>query len=63
MGEAAVDGDEARAHQISYAEGNFINPMAITFYELEERLWFYDTKSFESWAWTNANTHGAIIDP
>lgn len=63
LGEAAVDGDEARAHQISYAEGNFINPMAITFYELEERLWFYDTKSFESWAWTNANTHGAIIDP
>ena len=60
LGEAAVDGDEARAHQISYAEGNFLWPWARSTYELEERFWT-GAGSFESWAWTNANDYGQDI--
>jgi hypothetical protein len=60
LGEAAVDEGEARAHQISYAEGDFLWPWAQSTYELEERYWA-GTGSFESWAWTNANDYGQDI--
>lgn len=62
FGEATVDGDEARAHQRSYAEGDFIWPWARSTYKLEERIWA-GAYSSESWAWTNENTHDAVIDP
>jgi hypothetical protein len=60
LGEAEVDGDEARAHQISYAEGDFLWPWAQSTYGLEERFWT-GAGSFESWAWTNANDYGQDI--
>jgi hypothetical protein len=60
LGEAEVDESEARAHQISYAEGDFIWPWAQSTGDLDERLWS-GTKSFESWAWTNANDYDQDI--
>jgi len=60
LGEAAVNAGEARAHQISYAEGDLIWPWAESTYELEEKLWA-GTRSFESWAWTNANDYDQDI--
>jgi len=59
-GEASVDDSEARAHQRSYAEGNFIWPWAYSTGTFEERFWF-GTKSFESWAWTTDTDDDAII--
>jgi hypothetical protein len=59
-GEAAVNDAEARAHQRSYAEGDFIWPWAYSTYKLDERYWA-GTYSFESWAWTNANDNDAYI--
>ena len=59
-GEAAVDGDEAWAHQISYAEGLLIWPWANSTTQGDEKS-ETGTFSSESFAWTNSTGEGAII--